>query len=118
MEGMTGAQAAQMMQLMNFTDNPIFWIVMVTSLVGLILYVIVLIKIFQHDGIGKGILGIICSIYTFIWGWLNAKQYGLTPLMLLWSFLIILSFIQYFLLQAVMMQRFTAAVGVMGTSGY
>jgi hypothetical protein len=118
MEDMTDAQVAQMMQLMNFADNPLFWIMMITSLVGLILYVIVLIKIFRYGGIAKGILGIICSIYTFIWGWLNAKQYELTPLMLLWSFLIILSLIQYFLFQAVMMQRLTAVMDVMGTNGY
>jgi hypothetical protein len=118
MEGMTDAQLQQMMQILNFTDSPIFWIMMATSLVNLILFIIVLIKIFQYDGIGRGILGILCSLYTFIWGWLNAKQYELTPLMLLWTFLTILSFIQYFLFQAAMMQRFGAIMSVVGTSGY
>ena len=118
MEDMTDAQVQQIMQIMNFTDSPIFWIMAVTNLVILILFVMVLIKIFQYDGIGKGILGIFCSLYTFIWGWLNAKQYEFTPLMLLWTFLIILFFIQYFLFQAVMMQRFGAVMSVVGPSGY
>lgn len=118
MEGMTDAQAQEMLNLMNFTGEPIFWIMSLTSIVSLILYVIVLVKMFQNSGVLAGILGIICSIYAFIWGWLNAKQYEFTPLMLLWSFLMILSLLQYWLFQTVMMQRLTGVMGVLGTGGY
>ncbi len=36
--------------------------------------VIVLIKLFQNEGALKGILGLICGLYTFIWGWMNATK--------------------------------------------
>ena len=38
---------------------------------------VVLIKLFQKEGILKGILGLICMIYTYIWGWLNIKNESL-----------------------------------------
>ena len=37
--------------------------------------IIVLIKLFQTEGALKGILGIICLLYTFIWGWMNANKF-------------------------------------------
>jgi hypothetical protein len=58
-----------------------------------VLFVIVLIKLFQNEGTGKGILGIICSLYTFIWGWQKHKELGITNLMIGWSVLIVLSLI-------------------------
>ena len=115
MDGVTDAQAQEMMQALNFTSSPIFWVMMATSIVSLILWIMVLIKIFQHAGVGLGILGIFCSIYTFIWGWLNAKQYEFTPVMLLWTFLIVLQVIQWVLLQGVMVQRFGSIMDIMGT---
>ena len=36
--------------------------------------VVVLIKLFQTEGLLKGILGFICMLYTFIWGWQNVKR--------------------------------------------
>ena len=46
----------------------------------------VLIKLFQKEGLMKGILGLICMLYTFIWGLQNMKNEDLklkTP-MYLW----------------------------------
>ena len=46
----------------------------------------VLIKFFQEEGLMKGILGLICMLYTFIWGLQNMKNEDLklkTP-MYLW----------------------------------
>ena len=34
----------------------------------------VLIKLFQTEGLLKGILGFICMLYTFIWGLQNMKN--------------------------------------------
>lgn len=34
----------------------------------------VLIKLFQKEGLMKGILGLICMLYTFIWGLQNMKN--------------------------------------------
>ena len=69
------------------------------ALVGigcLVCFVIVLIKLFQNEGALKGILGLICSLYTFIWGWINADKYGIKNIMLIWTLLIIVSLILNF----------------------
>ncbi|MFM8368660.1 MAG: hypothetical protein ACKOBD_07875 [Chloroflexota bacterium] len=36
--------------------------------------IVVLIKLFQKEGLLKGILGLICMLYTFIWGLQNMKN--------------------------------------------
>ena len=60
---------------------------------SLICFIIVLIKLFQTEGALKGILGLICSLYTFIWGWINADRLGIKNIMLIWTLLIIVSII-------------------------
>jgi hypothetical protein len=59
----------------------------------LVCFVIVLIKLFQTDGVLMGILGLICALYTFIWGWLNASKLNLRNIMMIWTLLVILSII-------------------------
>ncbi len=59
------------------------------SLVALVLAILVLIKLFQKEGALKGILGIICMLYTFIWGWMNAKGLNITNIMWGWTACII-----------------------------
>jgi hypothetical protein len=66
---------------------------MVLGIGNLIIFVIVLIKLFQNEGALKGILGLICSLYTFIWGWMNAGKLNIRNLMLIWTLLIILGII-------------------------
>nr|HID13879.1 hypothetical protein [Anaerolineae bacterium] len=68
-------------------------------LANLVLFIIVLIKLFQNEGVGKGILGLICSIYTFIWGWIKHKELNLTKLMIAWSALIAIQMILGTILQ-------------------
>jgi regulator of sirC expression with transglutaminase-like and TPR domain len=63
------------------------------SLISLVIFFIVLIKLFKHEGILKGILGLICGLYTFIWGWIKHKELQITKMMMLWSILTILSFL-------------------------
>ena len=60
---------------------------------ALVAFIIVLVKLFQIEGVGKGILGLICAIYTFIWGWMKSKELGLRNIMIIWSLLIVLSII-------------------------
>jgi Flp pilus assembly protein TadD len=58
----------------------------VLSLVGLIIFIIVLIKQFKHGGALQGIIGIItCGFWTFIWGWIKHKSLAMTKLMILWT---------------------------------
>jgi hypothetical protein len=63
------------------------------SLGSLICFIIVLVKLFQEEGAGKGILGLICGIYTLIWGWQNATRLNINTLMLVWTVLIVISII-------------------------
>jgi hypothetical protein len=55
--------------------------------------IIMVIPLFQEKGALHGILGIICGIYTFIWGWMNATRLGKKQIMLIWTGLIIASVI-------------------------
>lgn len=60
--------------------------------------IIVLIKLFQNEGALKGILGIICGLYTFIWGWMNANRLGLRNIMMIWTLLLIIAIVLNFAL--------------------
>ena len=59
----------------------------------LICFIIVLIKLFQENGALHGILGLICGLYTFIWGWINANRLNIKNIMIIWTLLIIVSII-------------------------
>ena len=48
--------------------------------------IMVLVKLFQEKGALHGILGFLCGLYTYIWGWMNASK----NIMLLWTLFIIL----------------------------
>jgi len=61
-------------------------LIQVLLLIGLILFVIVLIKQFKHGGALQGILGIItCGLWTFIWGWIKSRSLAMTKLMIIWT---------------------------------
>ena len=60
---------------------------------SIICFIIVLIKLFQNEGALKGILGFICGLYTFIWGWMNATKLNIKNIMMIWTALIILTFV-------------------------
>ena len=59
----------------------------------IICFIIVLIKLFQENGVLHGILGLICGLYTFIWGWINATRLNIKNIMVIWTLLIILSIV-------------------------
>lgn len=51
------------------------------ALISTVLYIILLIKLFKHGGVGLGILGLFCSPFTYIWGWMKSTELGLKKLM-------------------------------------
>lgn len=56
------------------------------SLAGFVCMIMVLVQMFKRAGAGLGIVGIItCGLAAFIWGWIKAKEFGLTKLMLGWT---------------------------------
>ena len=60
---------------------------------SIICFIIVLVKLFQTEGVVQGILGLICSLWTFIWGWMNAGKLGIKNIMIVWTVLILLGII-------------------------
>ncbi len=75
-------------------------LVLVVGLVDLVLAIMVLIKLFQKEGVVKGILGIICMLYTFIWGWMKAKELQITNIMWGWTACIVIQVILSIIMQA------------------
>jgi hypothetical protein len=75
-------------------------LVFVVGLVNLVLAIMVLIKLFQKEGVVKGILGIICMLYTFIWGWMKAKELQITNIMWGWTACIVIQIVLSFVMQA------------------
>lgn len=68
-----------------------FGILALLALVGCVIcWIIVLIKIFQNDGALKGILGLICMLFAFIWGWMHSTRLGVKNIMMIWTVLLIL----------------------------
>jgi hypothetical protein len=55
-----------------------------------ICWVIVLIKQFKDGGVVQGIIGLICSLWAFIWGWMNSSRLGIRNIMIAWTIIIIL----------------------------
>jgi hypothetical protein len=63
------------------------------SLACIVPFIIVLIKLFQTKGALHGILGLLCGLYTFIWGWINATTLNLKNIMLIWTGLLLASIV-------------------------
>lgn len=76
----------------------------------IIVQILVVIKMFQNAGALHGILGLLCGLYAFVWGWMNATKLNIRNLMLIWTVLLIL----YFILAATI--GFNFGVGTPGTT--
>jgi hypothetical protein len=63
----------------------------VVGLGCLICWIIVLIRMFK-ESVLKGLLGLICGLYAFIWGWMNSGA-GLRNVMLIWTILLLLAIV-------------------------
>lgn len=65
-------------------------------IVSIICWIKVLIALFKKEGAGLGILGLLCSIYAFIWGWMKSKELGLKKTMIVWTLAIVGSVVLWF----------------------
>jgi hypothetical protein len=70
-----------------------YYLGIAASIVSLVCWIMVLIKMFPAEGALKGILAIICGLYAFIWGWMNATRFNLKTIMLVWTVAILISVI-------------------------
>jgi hypothetical protein len=52
---------------------------------SLVCWIMILIKMFQNDKPLIGILGILCGMWAFIWGWMKSSSLGLKKTMMIWS---------------------------------
>lgn len=68
----------------------VIWLVILAMVV---VQILVVVKMFQNAGALHGILGLICGLYAYIWGWMNSSKLGIKNLMIIWTVLIILVFI-------------------------
>lgn len=69
----------------------LYWLV---SLANITLIVVMLVKQFKTAGVVHGIIGVITiSLWTFVWGWINAGRLGIRKLMLLWTTTFILTIV-------------------------
>ena len=65
----------------------------VGQLASLVSFIVVLIKLFRKEGVLKGILGLFCGLYTFIWGWMKHRELNLTKPMAVWTSVLVLSIV-------------------------
>ena len=80
----------------QFVPNPNHPMQALATLIGLgnlVCFIIVLIKLFKEKGVLHGILGIVCGLYTFIWGWMESGRLGIKNIMLIWTALFVLSIV-------------------------
>jgi hypothetical protein len=63
----------------------------VTGLGMFICWIFVLIQMFKTSVV-QGIIGLICGLWAFIWGWMHAAG-NLRTVMLIWTILLIVSLV-------------------------
>jgi hypothetical protein len=66
------------------------YLIWLLALAAFVIQILVVVKMFQNAGALHGILGIICGLYAYIWGWMNSAKYNIRNLMIIWTVLIIL----------------------------
>ena len=69
----------------------LFALAILVSLGSLACWIIVLVKIFQAGNIGMGIVGILCPLVAFIYGWVKANELRIQKVMLIWTVLVLVS---------------------------
>jgi len=67
----------------------LFPLAILVSLGSLVCWILVLVKIFQAGNIGIGVVGIICPLVAFIYGWTKADEYKIKNIMLIWTVLVV-----------------------------
>lgn len=77
-------------------------LLLVCGIGSLVCWIMVLVNIFR-DNIGLGILGLICGLFAFIYGWVKVQEYGIKKVMIWWTI---------FFVGAIVLQVIAAGVGV------
>ena len=69
------------------------YLIWLLCLAAFVVQILVVVKMFQNAGVLHGILGIICGLYAYIWGWMNSDKLGIRNLMIIWTVLVIIAII-------------------------
>jgi hypothetical protein len=80
------------------------------GLANLVLAIIVLIRLYNNEGAGQMVLGLICGLYLFIWGWQNAPRLGFARQMNAWKLVV--------LAQILLVPIFFVAISAAGPSAF
>jgi hypothetical protein len=79
---------------------------MLNSVVGLaafVMFILVVVQMFKHDQTALGIVSLVlclCGIgqlIAFVVGWINVGKWNIRPIMLIWTGLIVVYFLIYFI---------------------
>jgi hypothetical protein len=69
-------------------------VLLVVALANLVCLVFVLVKMYNEKGILHALFGFFCcTLYPFIWGWLNAKRMNMYDIMIFWTAINLFGFI-------------------------
>ena len=63
------------------------------SLASLVCWIMVLVKAFQANKIAVGIIGILCPLVAFVWGWMSVGKPVAKNVMLIWTIAIIIGIV-------------------------
>ncbi|MDQ3819283.1 MAG: hypothetical protein M3247_05570 [Thermoproteota archaeon] len=75
---------------LNYLEGIASIILLISSFGTFTCLIIVLIKLFQNEGAGLGMLGFFCGFYTYVWGWQNSRRLNIRGVMWIWTVLFIL----------------------------
>jgi hypothetical protein len=62
-------------------------------------FIFVLIKMFSAEGLGTGLLGLICALYALYWAYKNREQQKLQNVVAIWAILIAINILLGFVVQ-------------------
>ncbi|OLE55692.1 MAG: hypothetical protein AUG51_01795 [Acidobacteria bacterium 13_1_20CM_3_53_8] len=85
----------------------LFYLAWLFLLGAVICQIIVLIKMFKDAGPVQGIIGLVCGIWAYIWGWMNSGRLGIRNIMMIWTVLLILFLVCYLIGGMAAMQSMT-----------
>jgi tellurite resistance protein TehA-like permease len=61
----------------------------ICAIANIVCWIIVLVKIFQSQQIAIGVIGILCGIVAFIYGWMKSDEWKIKNIMLIWTIAIV-----------------------------
>jgi ABC-type dipeptide/oligopeptide/nickel transport system permease subunit len=95
-------------------SGAMYFLAYVLGLTGLFTYFMVLVRMFLTKGILWGILGIF-PVFSFIWGWVNARRQELMAAMVVWTFAMIAGLLLAFVApayQEIVLDSISLPIGV------